>query len=182
MCTAACRHTLSTGQQMAWHGAACGGEEWLRAVGTACFLGGFFGRRACRRAASPPLPPAAPVGVKIHVSIDQRCCLSSPLSVAHRFCLSSLLSSLLLLLLHGLPRTNRTPFFFIHPPCYFCVATCIMAPHPLLLPSTHLPICARTPPPYIPQPCSPSPTTTTSNPPPHTHLQSSSWRGLRWTT
>lgn len=117
------------------------------------------------------------VGVKIHgegVSIDQRCCLSSLLSVAHRFCLSSLLSSILSF--SFMASHEPTAPVFIHPPCVIFALPhalrSIMAPHPLLLP----PICARTPPPYIPQPRSPSPTQILQPP------QSSSWRGLRWKT
>lgn len=150
---------------------------WWGGVAACCGNGLFFGRRACRS-----LRRTAPssVGVKIHgegVSIDQRCCLSSLLSVAHRFCLSSLLSSILSFSFMA-SHHDYSPSL-----CYFCVATCIAfchGPTPLTLPSTHLPICARTPPPYIPQPRSPSPTQI-----PHHHLQppqSSSWRGLRWKT
>lgn len=125
------------------------------------------------------------VGVKIHgesASIDQRCCLSSLLSVAHRFCLSSLLSSILSFTF--MASHEPTAPVFIHPPCViFALPHALrstMAPHPSLLPPTHLPICARTPPPYITQPRSPPPTQI-----PLHHLQppqSSSWRGLRWTT
>lgn len=95
--------------------------------------------------------------------MDQASRVSSLLSVTHRFCLSSLLSSSISLL-HGLPRNDRTPFFLIHQPSllYFCVAACIAfhrglqsLPPPLFFFFTFFFTVNQPPPPatrHIPQP------------------------------